>query len=281
MSIRICNKSESSKTLGLIAGTGELPRVIVSEAKKMGYRVVAIALQPPADESLKPFADEFHKVHIGRLGGLIRLLKKLSITEAVMAGKVPKNLLYKKDIIPDLRAINLLFSLKDHSDDTIMQAIVKELEKEGINLLKTTIFTKNFIAPEGVLTYKKPSKTEWRDIEFGWKIAKGIGQLDIGQTVVVRDMAVIAVEAIEGTDETIKRGGSLVKKGAIVIKVSKPQQDMRFDVPVVGTNTLHSMKKASAKVLAIEAGKCIIIDREKFIKEANRAGIAVIGLKDA
>jgi len=282
MPVRAYTQSTSSKTLGLIAGMGELPNAIASEAKKMGYRVVAIALQPLSDESLKSFADDFHKIHIGHLGGLIRLLKKLSITDAVMAGKVPKDLLYKhkKSIIPDLRAIKLLFSLKSRSDDTIMRAIVKELEKDGLKLLKITAFTKNLLAPQGVLTYKKPAKNEWKDIEFGWKIAKEIGRLDIGQTVVVKDMAVMAIEAIEGTDEAIKRGGGLAENGAVVIKVSKPQQDMRFDVPVIGSHTLYSMKKAKAKVLAIEAGKSIIIDRERFIKEADKANIVVVGMRD-
>lgn len=271
------------KRLGLIAGMGELPIAIASEAKKMGYRVAAIALQPPADESLKAFADDFHKINIGRLGGLIALLKKLSITDVIMAGKVSKELLYKnkKSLIPDMRAAKLLFSLKDRSDDTIMLAVVKELEKDGIKLHKTTTFVKNLIAHEGTLTDKKPSKGEWADIEFGWKIAKKIGKLDIGQTVVVKDKAVMAIEAIEGTDETIIRGGNLAEHGAVVVKVSKPQQDMRFDVPVVGIITLESMKKSKAKVLAIEAGKCIIIDRKKFAKEADRAGIVIVGMRDA
>ncbi|GBD95297.1 MAG TPA: LpxI family protein [Nitrospirae bacterium] len=281
MQVKASRKSGPTGTLGLIAGMGNLPVAVAAEAKKMGYHVVAIALQPPADESLKPVADDFHKIRIGSFGSLLSLLKKLSITEAVMVGKVPKRLLYenKKDIIPDLRAMKLLFSLKDRSDDAIMKAVVKELEKKGIRIHKTTTFTKNLLAPEGVLTRRKPSKDELKDIEFGWGIAKKIGRLDIGQTVVVKDMAVMAVEAIEGTDETIKRGGALAQKDAVVIKVSKPQQDMRFDVPAVGTDTLHSMKKAGAGVLALEASKCIIVDMDKFIKEADKAGIVVVGVK--
>jgi hypothetical protein len=160
-----------------------------------------------------------------------------------------------------------------------MQAIVEEIEKDGIKLLPTTTFIGNLIAPEGVLTHKKPTKNDWKDIEFGWRIAKEIGRLDIGQTVVVKDRAVISVEAIGGTDETIKRAGDLTKD-TIVIKVSKPGQDMRFDVPVVGMNTLYSMKKATARVLAIEAGKCIIVDKGEFIKEADRVGITVVGIDD-
>jgi hypothetical protein len=272
---------EPGFTLGLIAGMGGLPRAIASEARRMGCRVVGIALQPVADESLKPFVDDFYKINIGRLGGLISLLKKLSITNAVMAGKVPKEILYKHktSIIPDIKTVKLFFTLKNRSDDTIMSAIVHELEKNGIKLRNTTDFTKGLLAPAGVLTKKKPTKDELRDIEFGFEIAKEIGRQDIGQTVVVKDLAVMAVEAIEGTDEAIKRGGSLAKKDAVVVKVSKPKQDLRFDVPVVGTDTLCSMKAASAKILALEAGKCIIVDKEKFIKEADKEGMVVVGVK--
>lgn len=280
MPLKAFHPSGSFKTLGLIAGTGRLPIAVASEAKKMGYKVIAIALNPPADESLKPFADDFYKVNIARFGSLIKLLKKLSITNAVMAGKVSKALLYKHktDLVPDLKAVKLLFSLKNRSDDTIMTAVVNELEKNGIKFHHTTAFTKKLLAPEGVLTNKKPSKNDMKDIEFGWDIAKKIGQLDIGQTVVVKNSAVMAVEAIEGTDEAIKRGGNLAEKDAVVIKVSKPQQDLRFDVPVVGIDTITLMKKAAARVLAVEAGKCIIIDMEKFIKEADRVGIVVAGI---
>ena len=273
-------KDPKPRTLGIIAGMGRLPVAIATEAKKMGYYVVGIALQPPADESLRPVTDDFHKVRIGSFGGLLSLLKKLSVTEAVMAGKVPKKLLYenKRSLIPDLKAMKLFFSLKDRADDSIMKAVVKELEKNNITIHKTTTFTKDLLAAEGVLTRHKPSKDDMKDIEFGWAIAKQIGRLDIGQTVVVKNRAVMAVEAIEGTDEAIKRGGALAQKDAVVIKVSKPQQDMRFDVPAVGIDTLRSMKKVEARVLALEASQCIIVDKEKFLIEADKAGIAVIGI---
>ncbi|UCD34739.1 MAG: UDP-2,3-diacylglucosamine diphosphatase LpxI [Nitrospiraceae bacterium] len=266
--------------LAVIAGMGSLPLAVAAEAKKMGYRIVGIALQPAADESLRPVADDFHRVRIGSFGGLLSLLKKLSVTEAVMAGKVPKKMLYedKMSIVPDLKAMKLLFSLKDRADDTIMSAVVNELETRGIRVHETTTFTKNLLVPEGVLTRKNPSKEELEDITFGWKIAKNIGGMDIGQTVVVKNRAVMAVEAIEGTDEAIRRGGSLAGKNAVVIKVSKPAQDMRFDVPAVGMDTLCSLKDARASVLALEAFRCIMIERENFLGEADRAGIAVVGL---
>jgi len=273
-------ETNHTTTLGLIAGSGDLPKAIALEAKGMGYRVAAIALQPFTDESLSSFVDDFYKVPIGRFGRIINILKKSSVTEAVMAGKVPKDILYKdkKSLFPDLRAARFLLSLKDYSDMTILKTVSNELREEGITLLKTTTFTNNLLTTEGVLTKKHPHKNQWKDIEFGWKIAKEIGRLDIGQTVVVKEMAVMAVEAMEGTDEAILRGGSLAKEGAIVIKVSKPQQDMYLDVPTVGVETLHEMKKVKAAVLALESGKSIIIDRENFIKEADRAGIVVVGV---
>jgi DUF1009 family protein len=288
MSLNASHGVNSSKKLGIIAGIGSLPHAVATEAKNAGYEVIGVAFQlgddfseAPASNSLESVADEFHKISIGKFGSLISLLKKLSVREAVLAGKVPKNLLYKnkKKIIPDLKTLKMLFSLKNRSDDTIMTLVVKELEKNGITIHKTTKFTKNLLAPEGVLTTYKPTKSDLEDLEFGWEIARNMGHLDIGQTVVVKNKAVMAVEAIEGTDEAIKRGGLLANKGAVIIKISKPHQDMRFDVPAVGLETLHSMKKADAKMLAIEAGKCIIVDKEKFINEANKAGIAIVGIK--
>jgi hypothetical protein len=270
-----------SGTIGIIYGKGGLPAALAAEAKKKGLRVVGIALQPPADESLRPIADEFQKVSVARLGRLISILKKFSVRDVVFAGKVPKSLLYenKKDLIPDMKAMKLLFSLKDRADDTIMKAVVREIEKNGIKVRKTTEFTEDMLAPEGNLTKKKPSREALKDIEFGWDVAKKIGGMDIGQTVVVKNRAVMAVEAIEGTDETIRRGGRLAGRDAVVVKVSKPRQDMRFDVPVVGLDTLASMKEVGAGTLAVEAGKCIIVDRDRFLREADRAGIAVTGIK--
>ncbi|UCH44984.1 MAG: UDP-2,3-diacylglucosamine diphosphatase LpxI [Nitrospiraceae bacterium] len=272
--------SNGSKTLGIIAGMGRLPLAIASEAKKMGYRVVGISLQPPGDTSLKPHVDSFHISKVSKLGSLISLMQKNDVRDAVMAGKVPKSILYqnKLSLIPDMKMAKLLFSIKDRADDTILKAIVSEIEKNGITIHETTAFTGDLMAPEGVMTRNRPTKEEMQDIGFGWNIAKKMGELDIGQTVVVKDLAVMAIEAIEGTDEAVVRGGRLAVKGAVVVKVSKPQQDMRFDVPVVGTNTLHSMIKTSARVLAIEAEKCIIVDRDAFIQEADSNGIAIIGI---
>jgi DUF1009 family protein len=265
------------KKLGLIAGTGELPMAIASEAKAQGYTVIAIALEPLADKSLSSYVDEIKWVNVGKFGKIIDSLKKYGIKKAVMAGKVPKSLLYKSKIMPDLRAVKLLFSLKDRSDDSILIAIAKELEKEGINLLDITPFSSGLLTPEGVLTEDGPTEDEWKDIAFGWRIAKEIGRLDIGQTVVVKNQAVMAVEAIEGTDEAIRRGGKLASKGAVVVKVSKPDQDMRFDVPAVGLDTLKAMVEVGARVLSVEPKSSIILNRDKLIKESKKAGISIVG----
>ena len=267
----------SDKKLGLIAGMGELPIAVAGEAKSQGYTICAIALEPLADKSLSSHVDEIKWVNVGKLGTLINSLKKSGIKEAVMAGKVSKTLLYKSKITPDLRAVKLLFTLKDRRDDSILLAIAKELADEGIELLDITLFSKGLLMPEGVLTKNKPSNDEWKDIEFGWKMAKEIGRLDIGQTVVVKNRAVMAVEAIEGTDEAIKRGGKLAGEGAVVVKVSKPNQDMRFDVPAVGLQTLSAMQEVKARVLCVEAKKSLILNKDKLLEEAKIAGISIVG----
>ncbi|MBI5076495.1 MAG: UDP-2,3-diacylglucosamine diphosphatase LpxI [Nitrospirae bacterium] len=266
--------------LGLIAGNGDLPKAIAEEARAKGYEIVAVGLEPLAEKSLALTVDEIKWINVGKLGEIMGFLKESGVKEAVMAGKVPKSLLYKSKILPDLRAIKLLFSLKDKSDDSILLALAKELKKEGIALLNTTDFTSSLLTPEGVLTKEGPTENEWKDIAYGWRIAKEIGRLDIGQTVIVKNQAVMAIEAIEGTDEAIKRGGALAGSGAVIIKVSKPQQDMRFDVPVVGPDTLRSMFNVQARVLAVESGKSIILKKEKLIKKAEEAGIAIVGVSD-
>ena len=266
------------KKLGLICGSGELPIAVAEEARSKGHYVFAIGLEPVAEKALASSVDEIKWINVGKLGSVIDALKKAGIKEAVMAGKVPKSLLYKSKITPDLRAVKVLFSLKDRSDDAILLAITKELEKDGITLLDTTDFSSQLLTPEGILTKGAPSEDEWKDIAFGFKMAKEMGRLDIGQTVVVKNRAVMAVEAIEGTDAAIRRGGALAGHGAVVIKVSKPQQDMRFDVPVVGIDTLKAMIEAHARVLALEVKKSILLNREELLKKADKSKISIVGV---
>jgi len=197
----------------------------------------------------------------------------------LMAGGIKKTRLFSGGM-PDLRGVALLARMVHKKDDSILRAVAEELESEGIKVRESTLYLDNLVAKQGSITKRKPSNEEKRDIEFGWQMAKEIGKLDIGQTVVVKGQAVIAVEAIEGTDEAIRRGGTLCGQGAVVVKVCKPQQDLRFDLPAIGSMTINTMAQIKASCLAVEAGKTIIIDRKTVIGDAERAGIAVVALKD-
>ena len=259
---------------------GKLPRLIAKDARLRGYSVVAVGLEPVFDdEKLEGAVDILERINVGKLDKVIKTLKNHGVTQAVMAGKVPKELIYKSRITPDLRALKLLWTLKGRSDDTVLLAITNELEKDGIRLLDTTAFCSGLIAPEGSITKRQPTKAQWKDIEWGYGMSKEIGRLDIGQTVVVKEQAVMAVEAIEGTDKAIKRGGKLAGDGAVVIKTAKPGQDLRFDVPAVGLSTIHAMIEVEAAVLAVEAGATLFLEKEEVIAQAEEAGIAVVGYK--
>ena len=264
--------------LGLIAGKGQLPVIIASEAHSLGRRVVAIALDPIVDTVQG--ADIVERIHIGKLNEVIKTLKRHKISEAVMAGKISKGLLYGEKIRPDFRAGMLLLRLKDRGDDSIINAVRDEFEKDGIRIIGIPEICPKLLMPEGTLTKRKPSKQEKKDIEFGFRIAKEIGRLDIGQTVVIKNKAVMAVEAIEGTDEAIKRGGALAGGGAVVVKVIRPTQDIRFDMPVAGTDTIRVMIEAGAEVLALEAGTSLFIEQDECISMADEAGISIVGYRE-
>ncbi|KAF0181809.1 MAG: hypothetical protein FD164_1501 [Nitrospirae bacterium] len=267
--------------IGIIAGSGELPLVIAEDARARGYRVVVAALEHLAVPDLEKIADSFCWLNVGKLGSLIEYLQKKGVQQAIMAGKVPKSLMFEGRITPDLRAMKLLFTLKDRTDDGILNALTAELLKEGISIIDTAAFSPGLLMTEGVITRSRPSKDQWKDIAFGWTIAKGIGGMDIGQTVVVKDKAVMAVEAIEGTDEAILRGGAYAHGGAVVVKVSKPQQDLRLDVPVIGMTTIETMMSAGAVVLALEAGRSIIVKKQDLVSRADQAGIIIVGVSPA
>jgi DUF1009 family protein len=274
------SNNDSKRTfspLGLVVGQGHLPAIIADNARGRGYRVVALALEGLAEKTIEKHADLTGWFNVGKASSIIKFLKKNGVREAVLAGKVPKTVIFG-NIKPDLRAVSVLLKLKDKKDDSILDAVAGEFEKEGIRLLDMKEFCDSLLTPEGKLTKKGPSRSEKKDIEFGFDMAKEIGRLDIGQTVIVKDRAVIAVEAIEGTDGAIKRGGKLAKE-AVVVKVSRPGQDMRFDVPVVGAGTLKVMVDSGIRVLALEAHKSILMDRDDFLEKANGAGITIMGVK--
>lgn len=265
--------------IGVIAGAGLLPLIITQELKKRGYRVITVALQGLANNELSNYSDVFELINIGKVGKIIDFLKNNNIKEIILTGKVPKEIIFERDKIkPDMRALKMLFSAKIRGDNELLKIVEKELLTEGIRIIEIFKVFPEFITPNGVLTIKKPTKEEWKDIEYGFKIAKKIGELDIGQTVVVKEMSVVAVEAIEGTDETILRAGRFVKN-TIVVKVSKPQQDLRLDPPAAGVDTIVTMGKANAKILALEAGKTLLIQQDEMIKKANENNIIVVGIK--
>lgn len=264
------------ETLGLLSGVGHLPVDVALSAKSMGYRVIAVGVVPGIDPELEKVVDAYYDIHIGKIGKIISTLKKNDVKFVTMIGKVTKELLYKAGaVVPDFRAIKILSSVPDHKDDTIMNAIVKELEGEGISVMDQTVLIQPLLPAAGVLTKRQPTEAELADMEFGFIMAKEIGRLDIGQTVVVKDRALMAVEAIEGTDACILRGGTL-GKGVIVAKTAKPEQDNRFDMPGVGTKTLESMVAAGATALVIEAGRTLLVDREKTLAIADAHDITIV-----
>lgn len=261
--------------VGLIAGSGSLPIVTAQEAKGRGYKVVAVAIEGETSKELEGYCDRIHWIHLGQLGRLIEALKGEGVRQAVMIGKIPMTHLFS-DVRPDLRAALLYLKLKDRRGDAILAALAEELLADGITLLDSTTFLNPLLVEKGVLTMRCPDQREWEDIAFGWKVAKAVAHLSIGQTVVVKDLVVLAVEAIEGTDATIRRGGELGREGAVVVKVSMPDHDMRFDVPVVGMETITSLKEARATVLALEAGKALLLDKEEVIRAADGIGVAIV-----
>ena len=265
------------KRIGLIAGNGRFPIIFADNARLLGYQVFAIAYANETDAELEQHVDRVHWIKIGQLNRMITALKHDNVQEVVMLGGIKKTHLFSR-ARPDFRAFSLLKRLKALKDDEILRAIAQELENEGIQVRESTFGLQSILADKGVQTKRRPHHKEWEDIEYGWDILKTIGHLDIGQCLIIKDRAVVAVEAVEGTDETIRRGGTLAQSGAVVIKRSKPQQDLRFDLPTVGPRTIETMISAKATVLAVEAHKTILLDRQELLEKANHAGITVVGI---
>jgi len=267
------------KKIGLIAGGGQFPILFARAARKNGVEVVAMALEGETDKQLELEVDVCAWVSLGKLGRMIEIFEEAQVSEVAMAGTVAKTKLYSK-IRPDWKAVRLLARMLHKKDDAILRAFTEELERHGIRVRPSTIFLPELLAPPGILSRRKPNSREKRDVEFGWNLAKEIGKLDIGQCILVRDQAVLAVEAIEGTDEAIRRGGQLGKSEVVVVKVCKPHQDLRFDVPAVGLQTIETMKEVGASVLVVEAGKTLMFDREKMIQAADDARIVILSMSE-
>lgn len=268
--------SEEQRTIGIIAGNGLYPGTFVRAAKPHGVRLVAAAFKGETWESLEDEVDALKWFRVGQLGGVIRFFKKQGATEAIMTGQIaPRNLF---DLWPDLRTLKVLHSVKERNAESLFGAIAEELKKDGITLLPALTFLEDQVAAEGHLYGPKPGERDWEDIRFGRKIVKETSALDIGQSIVVRRGTVLAVEAFEGTDECIKRGGKLGKGTDVtLVKVSKPNQDMRFDVPVVGPKTIETCHEAGVKTIAVEAGRTLFLGREEIEERCRDWKISVVG----
>src|SRR3974390_2703162 len=268
-------ETQSTTGWGLIAGNGRFPFLVLEGARSQGIEMAVIALKEEASPELERTAKRLHWVSLGELSKAISLMHKEGASHAVMAGQVKHNKIFSA-IRPDWKLAKLLFSLPRKNTDSLIGAVAKGFEEEGIQLVDWTMFLGPLLPEAGVLTKRAPNEHETSDIEYGQGVARHLAAKDIGQTVVISDRACVAVEAMEGTDETIARAARFAEgKGLVVVKVSKPGQDMRFDVPVVGLPTVESMKQAGATALGIDATRTLLFDREKLVKLADEAGIAI------
>jgi DUF1009 family protein len=266
--------------IGLIAGKGQFPLLFAEAARRRGFEVVAVAHRHETDPAIESIASQCRWIYVGQVGKLIRAFKEAQVTRAVMAGGVSRGRLFR-DFRPDFRALAIVRRAGAGHDDRILRSLAAELEGEGITIVSPLLYLDELLAAPGQLSRRRPTASELEDIAYGFNIAKQVGRLDLGQCVVVRRQVVAALEAIEGTDDTIRRGGRLAGAGAVVVKVSKPGQDLRFDLPTVGKNTIEVMAEVNAGVLAIEAGKTLIFDRQEMLALADQAGIAVWGVEAA
>jgi UDP-2,3-diacylglucosamine hydrolase len=265
--------------IGIVAGGGQFPLLFARAARQEGRQVVVVAHEGESRTDLAAVADKLYWIKLGQLGKIIRYFKKEEVREAVFLGTITKTRIFR-DIRPDWRGLSLWRKIDVRHDDSILRAIAGELEKEGILVRESTLYLKQLLFPRGVLTRKGPSASQMEDIRFGWQVARAIGAQDIGQCVVVRDRTVLAVEAIEGTDATIRRGGLLAGGQAVVVKVKKPDQDSRFDLPAIGLQTIATMQEAGAALLAVETGQALLFDGEEVMRQADAAGIAIVGIEE-
>jgi DUF1009 family protein len=269
-----------TQKLAIIAGNGRFPFLVLDAARSLGHDVTIVGIKEEASKELEvaaagPPKADLHWVSIGQLGTFLEILKNAKITTAVMAGQVKHVKIF--GFVPDATAMKMMFKLGTRNTDSLIGAVADLMREHGIELINSTQFLQPMLAGDGQLSERAPNAEERKDLEFGYRMADAIAGLDIGQTIAVKHQAVVAVEAMEGTDETIARAGHLAGDGVAIVKVAKPNQDMRFDVPIVGLATIQAMRIAGAKVLSIDAGQTLIFDREAFFTSANEAGIAVVG----
>ncbi|MFC1895200.1 LpxI family protein [Thermodesulfobacteriota bacterium] len=273
------DRSSSGESIGLVAGNGQFPLLFSRAAQARGIRVYAVAHTGETDPQLACHVERIHWIHLGQLGEIISFFSSNKIHEAVFVGAVTKTRMFTS-ARPDERALSLIETLANTHDDGLLRAFADILEKEGITVRPSTLLLPELLAPAGCWTRRGPKASESEDMALGWGIARKIGELDIGQCVVVKRGSVLAVEAIDGTDATIRRGGRLGGPGSVVAKACKPSQDLRFDLPAVGERTVRTMSEAGATGLAIHAGKAVVFDRSDMVEFANRHGITIVGMAE-
>ena len=279
---------EPGQTVGLLAGAGRFPIVFAQAARRQGYRVHCLGVDGMASDELRHSCDACEFLPLARIGQAIRRFHRAHVRRIVMAGKIEKVVLVRPflfwRLLPDLRTLHMWFryATGNKKDDTLLLAVIREFERDGLQFDSALDYCPELLVSHGFLTRRKPTATQWKDICFGWELAKEMGRLDIGQSVMVKETAVLAVEAIEGTDQCIRRAGELCRRGGFtVVKVAKPQQDRRFDVPTIGQQTIQTMRECGAKVLAIEGGQTIVIDQDEVVRQAEEAGITIVAVNPA
>ncbi|MCF6248683.1 MAG: UDP-2,3-diacylglucosamine diphosphatase LpxI [Desulfobacula sp.] len=266
--------------IGLISGGGQFPVLFAQKAVKIGYTVFAVGFHGETDTLLADTVEDLKLIYLGQISKLLKYFKQHQITEVVLVGSINKTNIFK-DIRPDFKALSFIAKNIRTHDDAVLTSFADLLAKEGLQIKPSTFLLPELISPQGCWTKTKPDKAQKKDIVLGWKLAKEIGKLDIGQCIVISNGTVLAVEAIDGTDATIKRGGMLAhKSGAVVVKLSKPSQDLRFDLPSSGSQTIETMHESGISVLVLEAGKSLAFDREQMISLANKYKISIIGMTD-
>jgi hypothetical protein len=275
----------SDRPLGLIAGSGRFPIAFAQAARRQGQRVFGIGVEGMASDDLGQHCDEYTTARLARIGRSIRLFRRAGVRKIVMAGKVEKSVLVRPylfwRVLPDWRTLHMWYryATRDKKDDTLLLAVIREFERDNLIFESALKYCSELLVKHGFLTRRKPTPAQWKDIYFGWELAKEMGRLDIGQSVMVKETAALAIEAIEGTDNCIRRAGDLCRKGGFtVVKVAKPNQDMRFDVPAIGMQTIHTMHEAGAKVLAVESDKTIMLDQDAVLRLADQYGISIVAL---
>jgi len=275
----------SGGRIGLLAGSGRFPILFAEAARRQGLQVACVGIRHEAPDALRDLCDSFEVVGVSKLGGMIRSFKRRGAGRIVMAGKVTKSVMYTPgrflQLWPDYRMARFWYrNLRDKRDDSILLGVIAEFERDGMTFASALDYCPELLVTQGVLTRRRPTAAERQDVEFGWMLAKEMGRLDVGQAVAIKESAAVAVEAIEGTDRCIERAGQLCRAGGwTLVKVAKPQQDMRFDVPTVGITTVENLHRAGARVLAIEAGKTIVIDQPEVVALADRYGMTIVAVE--